>query len=144
MKDVGLGAALGTLNGTTPVVFRVRADAIADSFARDLPIGTKQGGFLDRVEVNYSGLPGAPANITAHCAITWDLAGDEPAGNERTQVILRGFTTSTDGGAVFSIAGDFPLRDGATAGELFVWLFTETVGANPAVIVRLYFRDEVL
>ena len=60
MKRVGLSADLGTLAGGTPVAFRIRANTIADTFAEDLPIGNSQGGFLDRVEVDLSGLGAAP------------------------------------------------------------------------------------
>ncbi len=143
MKRVGFAAGLGTLAGTTPVVVQVQRDAIADSRSSDLPIGTDQGGFLDRVEVNYSGLPAAPATIEGSCSLTWDAAGDEGASNQIEQDIVRGRTTTTDGTAVFSIAGDFPMRDGATPGTIFVWLFTDNAPAVPAVVVRLYYRDEV-
>ncbi len=142
MKRVGLSADLGTLAGATPVPFRLRANTIADSFAQDMPIGNGEGGFVDRLELDLSGLAPAPPIPTAAAFLTWDAAGDLLASNLGTQDIERGQTTTTDGGCIFPVVGDFPLRDGATPGELWAWISID-VGQVPAATVRAYWRDEV-
>jgi len=142
LKIGGISAGLGTLSGNTPVVIRLTRDLIADSNSQDFPNGRDQAGLSDRIEVNYSGLPGS-GNITAFCVLTYDAAGDELASNEQEQLIRRGFTTVTDGVAVFPTGGYLPKRDGSTNGSIWAWLWTNNGTANPAVVVRAVWLDEV-
>ena len=117
----GFSAGSATLAPGTPVVVGL-STAVFDPLAKRFP----PVALLDRIEVNFSAL--VASNLLAEAFLTYDAAGDLFASNLQSQAIERGQTTTTDGGAIFSVGGTFVPRAGTDPGTLYLWLDVSGVG----------------